>query len=94
MNVIRDHAVPGCASASYRWRNIHAIRKGGTSRNPKRTLPSSSYKKTRGKLGRSRIRTWAGRNLRLSMIHSKRINSTSGSLWNLRLKARDILIIG
>jgi hypothetical protein len=32
------------------WRNSHAIRKGETTRDPKRTLPSSSYKDERCRL--------------------------------------------
>jgi hypothetical protein len=43
------------------WRNTHAVRKGETTRNPKRTLPSSSYKRRDVPLGGTGIRTRAGR---------------------------------
>jgi hypothetical protein len=41
------------------WRNTHAIRKGGTTRNPVRNPPRSSCEKTRGGSGQTGICTQA-----------------------------------
>jgi hypothetical protein len=43
------------------WRNLHAIRKGETTRHPKRTLPGSSYKRREVAFGGTGIWTRAGR---------------------------------